>query len=355
MSDGTERAGNRSLSRRALIERGGVGFGALFLAGALGACGGDDDSSSASSAAPAASSGGEASSAAAPASSGGGGSGGETIKVGFVSPITGPAAGFGEPDGYVLGLARKALAGGLQIGGKTYAGRDHRQGRPVDPAARGAGREGPDHGDGIDLMLATSTPEIDQPGRRRVRGGRRAVHLHRLPWEAWYFGRGAKPGASPRRSSTRYHFCFGVEEFDKTYAAPVAAGPDEQEGRRDVAQRRRRQRHPRHPRAAAREGRLHHRRPGRVRGRHERLLVADREVQEGELRDLQHLPDPAGLRHLLAAGGAAGLHADGKIAQIAKTGLFPSQVEALGDRSATTSRAASTGTRPSRTSRRSPA
>src|SRR5947209_11991999 len=29
-----------------------------------------------------------------------------TIKIGFVSPRTGPAAGFGEPDGYVLGLAR---------------------------------------------------------------------------------------------------------------------------------------------------------------------------------------------------------------------------------------------------------
>ena len=34
-----------------------------------------------------------------------------TLKIGFVSPRTGPAAGFGEPDGYVLGLARKAFAG----------------------------------------------------------------------------------------------------------------------------------------------------------------------------------------------------------------------------------------------------
>ena len=42
------------------------------------------------------------------------------IKIGFVSPRTGPAAGFGEPDGYVLGLARKALAGGLTVGGKKY-------------------------------------------------------------------------------------------------------------------------------------------------------------------------------------------------------------------------------------------
>src|SRR5688572_18769728 len=32
-----------------------------------------------------------------------------SLKVGFVSPRTGPAAGFGEPDAHVLGLARKAL------------------------------------------------------------------------------------------------------------------------------------------------------------------------------------------------------------------------------------------------------
>ena len=42
-----------------------------------------------------------------------------TLKVGFVSPRTGPLAGFGECDPFVLGLARKALAKGLRIGGKT--------------------------------------------------------------------------------------------------------------------------------------------------------------------------------------------------------------------------------------------
>src|SRR5579883_3066983 len=40
-----------------------------------------------------------------------------SLKIGFVSPRTGPAAGFGEPDGYVLGLARKAFERGLTIGG----------------------------------------------------------------------------------------------------------------------------------------------------------------------------------------------------------------------------------------------
>ena len=62
--------------------------------------------------------------------------------------------------------------------------------------------------------------------------------------------------------------------------APVAAGADQQEGRRDVAERLRRQRDPARPRAAAGEGRLHDRRPRRLHRRDQRLLVADRAVQD---------------------------------------------------------------------------
>ena len=42
---------------------------------------------------------------------------GDTLKVGFISPRTGPLGSFGEGDGYVLELARKALAGGVSVGG----------------------------------------------------------------------------------------------------------------------------------------------------------------------------------------------------------------------------------------------
>ncbi|MGH8746994.1 MAG: ABC transporter substrate-binding protein, partial [Burkholderiales bacterium] len=43
-----------------------------------------------------------------------------TLKVGFVSPRTGPLAGFGECDPFALSLARKALAKGLRVEGKTW-------------------------------------------------------------------------------------------------------------------------------------------------------------------------------------------------------------------------------------------
>ena len=45
-----------------------------------------------------------------------------------------------------------------------------------------------------------------------------------------------------------------------------------------------------------------------VRGRHERLLGPDRQVQGRGLPDLQHVPDPSGLRDVLEAGRPTGLH-----------------------------------------------
>ena len=44
-----------------------------------------------------------------------------TIKLGFVSPLTGPLAGFGEGDPYIIGLAKHAWRNGMTIGGQHYS------------------------------------------------------------------------------------------------------------------------------------------------------------------------------------------------------------------------------------------
>src|SRR5271165_1106689 len=43
------------------------------------------------------------------------------IKIGHVSPKTGPLAGFGEADAFILDQVRGILSGGLQSGGRTHA------------------------------------------------------------------------------------------------------------------------------------------------------------------------------------------------------------------------------------------
>ena len=67
-----------------------------------------------------------------------------TLKVGFVSPRTGALGGFGETDGYVLELARKALAKGLTIGGKTYEVQILDRDTPVRSLARQPARQDAD-------------------------------------------------------------------------------------------------------------------------------------------------------------------------------------------------------------------
>src|SRR5438045_1523958 len=42
------------------------------------------------------------------------------IKIGHVSPKTGPLAGFGEADAFILEQVRGVLARGLPLGGRTY-------------------------------------------------------------------------------------------------------------------------------------------------------------------------------------------------------------------------------------------
>lgn len=43
------------------------------------------------------------------------------IRIGYVSPQTGPLAAFGETDNFTVKNIRESLKNGLTIGGKTYA------------------------------------------------------------------------------------------------------------------------------------------------------------------------------------------------------------------------------------------
>jgi branched-chain amino acid transport system substrate-binding protein len=137
------------------------------------------------------------------------------IKIGFVSPRTGPAAGFGEPDGYVLGLARKAFANGLTIHRKHYTveiiAKDSESGPQSAQAANDL-----INSEKVDLLLTTSTPETVNP----VSDAAEASHVPCIstvvPWEAWYFGRQANP-KKPKPYTYTFHFCFGTVQFADAY------------------------------------------------------------------------------------------------------------------------------------------
>jgi branched-chain amino acid transport system substrate-binding protein len=140
------------------------------------------------------------------------------IRIGFTSPRTGPLGGFGEPDAFAIGLARKSLAKGVRIGGKHYAVRIIDKDTQSSPQRAGALAKSLINGSKIDLMLSTSTPEVNNPVADACEAAGVPCLSTVQPWEAWYFGRGAKPGGANPFKWT-YHFSFGTAEFARAYIA----------------------------------------------------------------------------------------------------------------------------------------
>lgn len=139
----------------------------------------------------------------------------KVLKVGFVSPRTGALAGFGEGDGYVLELARKALADGLQVGDTKYKVQIIDQDTQSDPSRAGQLAKSLINNDKVDIMLATSTPEVVNPVADACEAAGVPSLNTIVPWEAFYFGRGGKPDSSPFKWS--FLFSFGTQQFADTY------------------------------------------------------------------------------------------------------------------------------------------
>jgi branched-chain amino acid transport system substrate-binding protein len=195
MADESQGVGPR-YSRRDLVIKAGVGAGGLIVAGGIAGRASGKTIRVVHESAPEA----------------------NTLKIGFASPRTGALGGFGEPDPFAIGLARTALAKGLKVGGKTYAVTIVDKDTQSDPARAGQLAKSLINSTKIDLMLATSTPEVVNP----VADACEAAGIPCLstiePWESWYFGRGAKPGGkNPFRWT--FHFSFGTAQFAKAYLA----------------------------------------------------------------------------------------------------------------------------------------
>ena len=142
-----------------------------------------------------------------------------TINIGIVSPLTGPEAGFGEPDPYVVGLARAAFAKGIKVGGKSYAVKIIEKDSQSGPAAASAAQDLINSG--VDLMLATSTPETVVPVAAASEAAGVPCVSTVCPWEGFWLGLGGKLGPTGAPTSPAlqwaYHFSFGVPDFAACY------------------------------------------------------------------------------------------------------------------------------------------
>jgi branched-chain amino acid transport system substrate-binding protein len=256
---------------------------------------------------------------------------GDVIKVGFVSPRTGPLGGFGEGDPYVLGLARKALANGLTAGGKKYKVELIDKDSQSDPSRASQLAKALINTDNIDLMLTTSTPEVVNPVSDACEAAGVPCVSTILPWEAWYFGRGAKPG-QPSPFKWTYHFSFGVAEFAKAYISLWSNGqvqtnkkvgvmfPNDADGN---ALRE-------HMIPILEKGGFTVFDPGGYEDGTTDYSAQIAKYKDADVQIFTGVPIPPDFATFWRQSAQLGFAKTVKIQSIAKTGLFPSQMEALG-------------------------
>lgn len=140
---------------------------------------------------------------------------GETIRIGFVSPQTGPLAAFGEADGFVLDGVRRALEGGIDVGGTTYQveilDRDS-QSNPNRTAEVAADLILSDE---VDVILASSTGDTTNPVADQAELNEVPCVTSDTPWEAHFFARGGDPAAG---FDWTYHFFWGLGDLLGVFA-----------------------------------------------------------------------------------------------------------------------------------------
>lgn len=131
------------------------------------------------------------------------------IKIGFVSPKTGPLAPFAESDDFILSGVNAALSEGLTIDGSTYSveiiSKDSQSNpnRAADVAAELI------LDDEVNLIVVSSTPETTNPVADQCEINGVPCISTVAPWQPWFFTRGGDPGYG---FDYTFHFFWGLED-----------------------------------------------------------------------------------------------------------------------------------------------
>jgi branched-chain amino acid transport system substrate-binding protein len=132
----------------------------------------------------------------------------KSFKIGYVSPQTGPLAPFGEADSFVLAAVREQFKSGIkgasgsvpiEITVKDSQSNPNRAAEVAADLING----------GIDLMLVASTPETTNPVSDQCELNEIPCVSSVAPWQPWFFPRGGKPETG---FNYTYHFFWGLED-----------------------------------------------------------------------------------------------------------------------------------------------
>jgi branched-chain amino acid transport system substrate-binding protein len=137
------------------------------------------------------------------------------IKIGQITPETGPIAAFGEPSQWVADEVTKFLGGTLEVAGEKHPiqilNRDSQSNpnRAADVAADLINK------DKVDIMIASSTGDTTNPVADQCELNGVPCITSDDPWQSWFFGRKGDP---KKGFEWTYHFFWGFDMVANMFA-----------------------------------------------------------------------------------------------------------------------------------------
>ncbi|MFN4154338.1 MAG: ABC transporter substrate-binding protein [Paracoccaceae bacterium] len=135
----------------------------------------------------------------------------KTFRIGYIGPQSGPLGIFGAADGYLIDTIRANLASGIEVGGSHMAVEIITADTRSDPVRASQITRDMINAEAPDLILTHSAPETVNPVSDACEAGATPCLSTVAPWEAFYFGRGGKPGEQSFKWT--FHFSFGAGNF----------------------------------------------------------------------------------------------------------------------------------------------
>lgn len=140
----------------------------------------------------------------------------DEIRIGWVSPTTGPIAGFGSADDFVIGGLQSVLDQGIDVNGKHYAIRLIRKDNQSNPNRSAEVASELILKDKVHLMLSSSTADTVNPVTDQCElNGVPSISAD-TPWDAFFFGRGGDPA---KGFDWTYHFFWGGAQVINSYVS----------------------------------------------------------------------------------------------------------------------------------------
>jgi branched-chain amino acid transport system substrate-binding protein len=138
----------------------------------------------------------------------------KTLKLGYVSPQTGPLAAFAEADNFVIGNFLSTVRGGIKVGSETHAVEVAVKDSQSNPSRAADVAKELILANKVDLMLVASTPETTNPVATQCEIEETPCISTVAPWQPYFIGRQQSPRdpAAWKPFSYTYHFFWGLED-----------------------------------------------------------------------------------------------------------------------------------------------